>query len=82
MLKYIVKRIFVGSFVLAIVSAIVFGIFYILPSDPARLACGKSCTPELMDRIRHTLELYQPLAVQYTRYVKGIFVGRTYLPGS
>ena len=82
MLKYIVKRIFVGSFVLAIVSAIVFGIFYILPSDPARLACGKSCTPELMDRIRHTLELDQPLAVQYTRYVKGIFVGRTYLPGS
>ena len=82
MLKYIVKRIFVGSFVLAIVSAIVFGIFYILPSDPARLACGKSCTPELMDRIRHTLELDQPLAVQYTRYVKGIFVGRTYLAGS
>jgi len=82
MLKYIVKRIFVGSFVLAIVSAIVFGIFYILPSDPARLACGKSCTPELMDRIRHTLELDQPLAVQYTRYVKGIFVGRTYLAGT
>ena len=47
MLKYIVKRIFVGSFVLAIVSAIVFGIFYILPSDPARLACGKSCTQSL-----------------------------------
>jgi peptide/nickel transport system permease protein len=42
MLRYVVKRIFVGSFVLAIVSAIVFGIFYILPADPARLACGKA----------------------------------------
>ncbi|MFM7496235.1 MAG: ABC transporter permease [Candidatus Nanopelagicus sp.] len=82
MLKYIVKRTIVGVFVLAIVSAIVFGVFYILPSDPARLACGKSCTPELMDRIRHTLELDQPLPVQYGRYVKGIFTGRTYLAGT
>ena len=55
MLKYILKRTFIGVFVLAIVSAVVFGIFYILPADPARLACGKACTPELMDRIRTTL---------------------------
>ena len=82
MLKYILKRTFIGVFVLAIVSAVVFGIFYILPSDPARLACGKSCTPELMDRIRHTLELDQPLSVQYGRFVKGIFAGRTYLAGT
>lgn len=82
MLKYLIRRILVGTFVLAIVSAIVFGIFYILPADPARLACGKACTPELMDRIRTTLELDQPLPVQYGRFIKGIFVGRTYLPGS
>jgi len=82
MLKYILKRTFIGVFVLAIVSAVVFGIFYILPADPARLACGKACTPELMDRIRHTLELDQPLSVQYGRFVKGIFAGRTYLAGT
>jgi len=82
MFKYLIRRVLVGGFVLAIVSAIVFGIFYILPADPARLACGKACTPELMDRIRTTLELDQPLPVQYGRFIKGIFVGRTYLPGS
>ena len=72
MLKYILKRTFIGVFVLAIVSAVVFGIFYILPADPARLACGKACTPELMDRIRTTLELDQPLNVQYGRFIKGV----------
>jgi peptide/nickel transport system permease protein len=82
MFKYLIRRVLVGGFVLAIVSAIVFGIFYILPADPARLACGKACTPELMDRIRTTLELDQPLQVQYGRFIKGIFVGRTYLPVS
>ena len=82
MLRYIVKRVTAGTLVLGIVSAIVFSIFYILPSDPARLACGKSCTPELMQRIKVALEIDQPLQVQYGRFIKGIFVGRTYLKGS
>lgn len=82
MIRYIIKRVAAGSLVLAIVSAIVFGIFYILPADPARLACGKSCTPELMQRIKVALEIDQPLQVQYGRFIKGIFVGRTYLKGT
>jgi len=82
MLNYIAKRVAAGTLVLAIVSAIVFSIFYILPADPARLACGKSCTPELMQRIKVALEIDQPLQVQYGRFIKGIFVGRTYLKGS
>ena len=82
MIRYIIKRVAAGSLVLAIVSAIVFGIFYIVPADPARLACGKSCTPELMERIKVALEIDQPLHVQYGRFVKGIFAGRTYLKGT
>ena len=82
MLNYIAKRVAAGTLVLAIVSAIVFSIFYILPADPARLACGKSCTPELMQRIKVALEIDQPLQVQYGRFIKGIFVGRTYLKGT
>ena len=61
---------------------LVFSIFYVLPADPARLACGKSCTPELMERIRKAMEIDQPLATQYGRFVKGVFVGRTYNAGT
>ena len=82
MLSYIARRITSGVLVLFIVSAVVFSIFYILPADPARLACGKSCTPELMERIRHAMEIDQPLATQYGRFVKGVFVGRTYNAGT
>ena len=74
MFRYIVKRLISGAVVLGIVSAIVFSIFTILPADPARLACGKACTPDLIKQIRHTLELDQPLPTQFGRFVKGIFV--------
>lgn len=82
MVRYLARRIIGGVLVLGIVSIVVFGLFFILPADPARLACGKSCTPELMAQIRHALELDQPLPVQYSRFIKGIFAGRTYLKGS
>jgi peptide/nickel transport system permease protein len=82
LLSYIARRITSGVLVLFIVSAVVFSIFYVLPADPARLACGKSCTPELMERIRHAMEIDQPLATQYGRFVKGVFVGRTYNAGT
>jgi peptide/nickel transport system permease protein len=82
MLSYIARRITSGVLVLFIVSSVVFSIFYVLPADPARLACGKSCTPELMERIRHAMEIDQPLATQYGRFIKGVFVGRTYNAGT
>ena len=57
MLAYLVRRLIGGATVMVLVSIFVFGLFFVLPADPARLACGKSCTPELMAEIRHTLEL-------------------------
>ncbi|CAB4877131.1 MAG: ABC transporter permease subunit [Actinobacteria bacterium] len=82
MFSYLIRRVVSGVVVLGIVSAIVFGIFFILPADPARLSCGKTCSEELIVKIRHTLELDQTLPVQYGRFIKGIFVGRTYLGGT
>ena len=82
MLKYIARRVVTGVGVLSLVTAIVFAVFYILPASPARLACGKTCTPQLMKQIDHELEIDLPLQVQFGRFVKGIFVGRTYSKGT
>jgi peptide/nickel transport system permease protein len=62
-------------------SMIVFLIFNALPADPARLTCGKSCSPQIIAANRHRLGLDQPLTTQYVKFVKGIFVGRTYGEG-
>ena len=58
---------------LAIVSAVVFVIFYVFPSaDPATLRAGRNASPEQVDAIRHALGLDQPVYVQYYDYMKGI----------
>jgi peptide/nickel transport system permease protein len=58
---------------LAIVSAVVFVIFYVFPSaDPAILRAGRNASPEQVNRIRHSLGLDDPVYVQYYDYVKGV----------
>lgn len=81
MLGFVVKRL--GAMVVMLVglSITVFLLFSVLPADPARLTCGKSCTPDVVQANRVRLGLDKPLTEQYTTYVKGIFAGRTYNEG-
>jgi peptide/nickel transport system permease protein len=73
LLRYIVRRALWGIAMLAIVSAVVFAIFYVLPSaDPAILRAGRNASPEQVERIRHSLGLDQPVYTQYYEYMKDI----------
>lgn len=67
---------------LTILSIVTFLLFNAVPTDPARLTCGKTCTPEIIEANRIRLGLDQPLPVQYIEWIKGIFVGRTYGSGA
>lgn len=78
---YIVRRMVAMVLMLIALSMIVFLIFNALPADPARLTCGKSCSPQIIEANRHRLGLDKPLVNQYEDFVKGIFVGRTYGAG-
>jgi peptide/nickel transport system permease protein len=60
----------------------VFGIFAVLPMDPAALTCGKACYPAVVEANRHRLGLDVPVYVQYGRFVKGLVAGRTYGEGA
>ena len=82
MFPYIVRRVFVMILMLTILSIITFLLFNAVPTDPARLTCGKVCTPEIVAANRIRLGLDQPLYVQYIDWIKGIFVGRTFGSGS
>jgi peptide/nickel transport system permease protein len=63
---------------LFLLSVVVFLLFSILPGDPARLTCGKSCTPDLIEANRHRLGLDKPPLEQYGAFLGGIFFGRTF----
>ena len=71
--RYIIRRLLWVVFLLLIVSAVTFVIFYALPSgDPAALRAGKSPSPEQLQQIRHTLGLDKPIYEQYWLFIKSI----------
>lgn len=79
---YIVRRIFSMVLMLLLLTLVVFLLFSVLPADPARLTCGKACTPEVVAANRHNLGLDLPVVQQYWEYLRGLFVGRTYGSGT
>jgi peptide/nickel transport system permease protein len=79
---YVVRRILGMLLLLFLLTLAVFFLFSILPGDPARLTCAKACSPAMIEANRHRLGYDQPMLTQYTNYVSGIFVGRTFSPES
>jgi peptide/nickel transport system permease protein len=81
MTRFILFRLLGVAIVLLIVTAIVFVIFYLLPSNPAQLSCGKPCTPENLASAKQFLGLDLPWYGQFWEFLKGILVGRTFGSG-
>src|SRR5512141_2305905 len=50
------------------VTIVTYVIFYAIPADPARLACGQRATPECIKRAAHYLGTDRPLYVQYGKF--------------
>jgi peptide/nickel transport system permease protein len=63
--RFLVKRILLGALVMLIITIIVFAIFYVAPSDPARQLAGHNATPQIIAVVRHNLGLDRPIYVQY-----------------
>src|ERR1700746_1533791 len=73
--RYIIRRILWGIAMLFIVSAVVFLIFFVLPSaDPAVLRAGRNAGPQQIAQIRHSLGLDKPIYQQYVTYMGQVFL--------
>ncbi|MEV8524760.1 ABC transporter permease [Streptomyces sp. NPDC052000] len=77
MTRYLARRVLGVIGVLIAIAAVTFTIFYVLPSDPAAAACGKSCSADRLEAIRAHMGLDQPLWRQFWDFASGIFTGRT-----
>ncbi|MEV6211687.1 ABC transporter permease [Kitasatospora sp. NPDC051914] len=80
MLRFLVRRSLGALVILLIISMVTFALFFAIPADPARLFCGKVCSPENLTLIKHSMGLDQSVPMQYWNWLSGIFVGHTY-PG-
>ena len=82
MAAYLVRRVLLMVTLLFLLSITVFVLFNALPSDPARLTCGKVCTPQLLAANKQRLGYDKPLLEQYEIFITGIFTGREFSSGS
>jgi peptide/nickel transport system permease protein len=83
MATFIIRRLLWMVVLLLLVSFITFVIFYLFPSaDPAQLRAGRQPNPQLVEQIRHNLNLDKPFYVQYWLYMKQLVLhfnfGRSY----
>jgi peptide/nickel transport system permease protein len=81
-LRFIALRLVAMVVVLLVIAAITYIVFYLLPTNPAQLSCGKPCTPENLAKVKAYLGYDLPWWQQFLEYLHGVVAGRTYGSGS
>lgn len=78
MFFYTIRRLIGAVFLLLVMSIVTFLLFFATPTDPARLTCGKNCTPAGIEANRKYLGYDKPLTQQYVEFIGGLFHERTF----
>ncbi len=74
MIRYLIRRLLWAVVLFVAVTAITYVIFFIIPADPARLACGQRATATCIEHARRFLGLDRPVPVQYGLFLKRLVV--------
>ncbi|WP_423833882.1 ABC transporter permease [Streptomyces manipurensis] len=82
MTRFVLQRASGALFVLLALSVIVYSLFYLVPGDPARLACGERCNPQQIAQVREQLGLNDSSLAQYLHFLGGLVAGRDYSAGA
>jgi peptide/nickel transport system permease protein len=87
-ISYIIRRLIAAVILLLVVTAVTFGIFFILPKLAGQTAdqlaqqyIGKNPTPEDIEAVKRNLGLDEPVYAQYWDFIRGIVSGATYERG-
>ncbi|HLK75009.1 MAG TPA: ABC transporter permease [Streptosporangiaceae bacterium] len=88
MIYFIIRRLILTVFLLLLVSAITFAIFFLVPRLAGQTAyqlaaqyVGRNPTPDAIRAVEIKLGLNDPLYLQYGRFIKGIIFGVHYNNG-
>ena len=85
MLTYVLRRLIGAVFLLFVITAVTFSIFFLVPrlggatvEDLASRYVGKTADAQQIQEMAVKLGFTDPIWVQYGRFVQGIFVGQEY----
>jgi peptide/nickel transport system permease protein len=69
MLRFLIRRTFLGIFVMWIITMLTFALFFVAPNNVARTLAGRQATQATVDAISKRLGLDEPLWKQYVNFV-------------
>jgi len=72
---FIITRLFLMVPMFLTLLTIVFVILHVVPGDPVRALMGPRASEEVVNRMRHELQLDRPLYMQYITYVANLLRG-------
>jgi len=72
---YVITRVILMVPMLVLLLTFTFIILRVAPGDPVSTIYGERGNPQVIDRIKTELGLYDPLYVQFFRYLRDVFTG-------
>src|SRR5262245_18920615 len=75
MVKYALRRLRHMVPVLLGLTLVIFFMLHLVPGDPAVIMLGNRATEESIERLRRSLGLDQPLAIQYLLFLRNLATG-------
>ena len=78
MFAYIVRRTAIGVVLLLVMSFVTIFLFFKSGVDPGRFACGKNCSPQLIQQVDKAFGYNKSVPEQWKDFLVGLVKGRDY----
>ena len=72
---YTLRRIGLAVLIISVAMALLFGMIYLVPGDPASIALGPRATPEMKAALKIKMGLDQPLPLQFFYFFRNVLQG-------
>jgi peptide/nickel transport system permease protein len=77
-IAYAIRRLLIGSVLILALTFVTYILFFAVPSDPAKQACGKNCNEEQIEQTRIALGYDRPWYNQWQDFMVGLVKGRDF----
>jgi peptide/nickel transport system permease protein len=75
MFAYGLQRVGLGALIVLVSMAMMFGMVFLVPGDPASVALGPRATPEMIALFRAEMGMDRPVAEQFLRFIANALLG-------
>jgi peptide/nickel transport system permease protein len=74
MFRYLVRRLLWAAVLFLVVTVVTYVIFFLIPVDPAKQACGQRASQQCIENAKEHLGLDQPVYVQYGKFLTRLVI--------